>query len=130
MSNLLSLLVKFGKEQHCKFLGKKRKNEEQKEGRGEQGREKERGEKEEGDFLELFLVSYFSFRQCGIGHWCYILYPSNSESIPKLKLLRKQNIKVHVLPEERVDYLELFHIYILYSDSKFGSLSPFDSTLQ
>lgn len=133
MSNLLSLLVKCGKEQHCKFLGKKRKSEEQKEGRGEQGREKERGEEEKGNFLELFLVSYFSFRQCGIGHWCYILYPSNSESILNLKLLRKQNLKVYVLPEERVDYLELFTFffkYILYSDSKFGSLSPSDSSLQ
>lgn len=119
MSNLLSLLVKCGKKQHCKFLVKERKSEEQKEGRGEQGREKERWEEEKGDFLELFLVSYFSFRQCGIGHWCYILYPSNSESFLNLKLLRKQNLKVHVLPEERIDYLELFAYYffwyILYS---------------
>lgn len=103
--------MKCGKEQHCKFLGKERKSEEQKEGRGEQGREKERGEEEKGNFLELFLVSYFSFRQCGIGHWCCILCPSNSESILNLKLLKKQNLKVHVLPEERVDYLELFTFF-------------------
>lgn len=134
MSNLLSLLVKCGKKQHCKFLGKKRKSEEQKEGRGEQGREKERWKEEKGDFLELFLVSYFSFRQCGIGHWCYTLYPSNSESFLNLKLLRKQNLKVHVPPEERIDYLELFAYYFFdifytHSDSKFGSLSPSDSSL-
>lgn len=128
MSNLLFLLVKCGKEQHCKFLGKERKSEEQKEGRGEQGREKERWKEEKGDFLELFLVSYFSFRQCGIGHWCYTLYPSNSESFLNLKLLRKQNLKVHVPPEERIDYLELFayYFFLIYSIlTQIQSLVPF-----